>query len=226
MKKLITIFLVCLFTGLFFCSAPLIAANSIFLNEREKELIDRGEIIVREIDAGNKNGRTFEALGVINAPQAQVLQALTDYGKYPEFMPNVSHIEILKQNRNEAVLNYTLTLPLGKIKKYRLRIYITKPDRQTSKIQWQYLIWPGLKMEESIIDTSGYWFIEELSKSSSLVLYHVYTDPGPIPFGLGWIVDVLSKNSVPEALLQTKLRTEQIYSLKIQSGNVEIGTKP
>ena len=227
MKKLIIILLLaCLFINLFTFSSPLSAANSISLNQREKKLIESGEIIVREIDVGKMKGRTFEAIGIINASQIQVLQVLTDYEKYPEFMPNVSHIEILKKSRNEAILNYTLTLPLGKIKKYRLRICVTKPDIQTSQIQWQYLIWPGLKKEETIRDTTGYWLIETRSKNSSLVLYHVYTDPGPIPFGLGWIVDVLSKNSVPEALIQTKIRTEQIYSVKISERNVEKGAQP
>jgi hypothetical protein len=69
-------------------------------------------------------------------------------------------------------------------------------------------------MEETIRDTSGYWRIEAQSENKSLTLYHLYTDPGPIPFGLGWIVDVLSKNSVPQVLLQTKDRTEELSRLK------------
>jgi hypothetical protein len=119
-------------------------------------------------------------------------------------------VEIVGQIDNESIINYTLTLPLGKIKKYRLGIAVSEPESRSSLIKWQLQKWVELKTEETIKDTSGFWRIEEISRNSSLVLYHVYTDPGPIPFGLGWIVDVLSKNSVPEAFLQTKVRAERI----------------
>lgn len=202
--------MVCFIIGIFSIPLLLDAASSIFLADQEKKLIDRREIIVREIDNKIRGGRTFEAIGLINAPRSTVLQVLTDYEKYPEFMPNISKIEIVEQTDNVSVLNYTLTLPLGKIKKYRLKISVTEPENQSSIVQWQLQEWPGLKIEETIKDTTGYWLIKEKNEKHSLVLYHVYTDPGPIPFGLGWIVDVLSKNSVPEALLQTRFRTEKL----------------
>jgi hypothetical protein len=137
---------------------------------------------------------------------------LTDYEKYPDFMPNVSQVELVEKKGNTAILNYTLTLPLGKIKKYRLKLIASEPNFQSALIKWQLLPWPELKPPETIKDTTGYWCIEKKVQNRSLVLYHVYTDPGPIPFGLGWIVDVLSKNSVPEALLATKNRAEKISS--------------
>ena len=60
---------------------------------------------------------------------------------------------------------------------------------------------PGLRPEESIVDTSGY---REPAPSSvarkTAVRYIVYTDAGPIPFGLGWIVDSLSKDSIPQTM--------------------------
>ncbi|MCI5125930.1 MAG: hypothetical protein D3925_16025, partial [Candidatus Electrothrix sp. AR5] len=58
-----------------------------------------------------------------------------------------------------------------------------------------------------------------LDAKHSLVLYHVYTDPGKIPFGLGWIVDFLGKDSVPEVLVQTKELAERVSaSLKSARG--------
>jgi hypothetical protein len=185
------------------------AAASISLNEHEKKLISRGDIVVREIAAGKK-GRTFEAIGLVKASRKSVLRVVTDYKKYPEFMPNVSRIDIVEQRGNEAVLNYTLSLPMGKIKKYRLKISESTPGNQYSLLEWHMLKWPEVKVEETIADTTGYWRIEEKSQNSSLVLYHVYTDPGSIPFGLGWIVDVLTKKSVPDVLLQTRKRAEKL----------------
>lgn len=205
--------MVCFLAGMLSIPTMLNAANVISLNEHEKKLVAKGEVIVREIDAAGKKGRTFEAIGLIKSSKNNVLKILKDYKKYPEFMPNVSRIEIVEQRGNEAVLNYTLTLPMGKIKKYRLRISESAPENQFSILEWQIQKWPELKMEETITDTTGYWRIEEKSENNSLVLYHVYTDPGPIPFGLGWIAEVLSKNSVPKVLLQTKYRAEKLSQI-------------
>lgn len=182
---------------------------SISLADREEKLLSQGDIVVRELDSDKREGKTFEVLGRISASRETLLQILTNYESYPEFMPNVSRIEVVEHRGHESILNYTLALPLGKIKKYRLKISVTEPETQHSSVGWQLQGWPGLKTEETIKDTNGYWLIEEKGLNSSLVLYHVYTDPGPIPFGLGWIVDHLSKDSVPETFLRTKTRAEE-----------------
>jgi ribosome-associated toxin RatA of RatAB toxin-antitoxin module len=212
--------LACLITFILLIPTAHCASDYISLSDREKKLIGQGEIIVREVDTAGKDGRTFEAIGLINASRGAVFQVLADYNKYPEFMPRVSHIEIVEKSGNESIVNYTLKLPLGKIKKYRLRIYASEGKNQLSLIQWQLQKWPELKSEETIRDTTGYWRIEEKTQNSSLVLYHVYTDPGPIPFGFGWIVDILSKKSVPEVLLQTKYRTEKISQTSLPEKDI------
>lgn len=204
------LFLVFSLTALLAFPAIAGASNAIILTAGEKKLVDQGDVVVREVNTLNKSGRTFEAIGLINAPKNIIRQVLATYEEYPEFMPNVSQIEILEQKDNEAILNYTLSLPLGKVKKYRLKIVVTGDDKQPAMLEWRLEKWPGLKAEETIKDTTGYWLIREMTQNSSLVLYHVYTDPGPVPFGLGWIIDVLSKNSVPKALSQTKARSEKI----------------
>lgn len=206
--------MLCFVGGLLAIPMLLHAANAISLDEPEEKRVAQGEIVVREIATAGGEGRTFEAIGLVKASRENLLKVLKDYEKYPEFMPNVSRVEVVEQNGNVAVLNYTLALPLGKIKKYRLKISESAPENQASTLEWQILPWPELQRAETITDTTGYWRIEEKNENKSLVLYHVYTDPGPIPFGLGWIVDVLSKDSVPKALLQTKKRTEELSRLR------------
>jgi hypothetical protein len=200
---------ICLVAALVSIATLLFAAGDKSLDELQKKAISKGEIIVREVAIGKK-GRTFEAIGLVRASRGIVAQVVTDYRKYPEFMPHVSSLEIVDQRGPEAVLDYTLTLPLGKIKKYRLRISARAPADKLTVLQWQMENRPGLKPAETIADTTGYWRIEDAGEGRSLVLYHVYTDPGPVPFGLGWIVDVLSKKSVPEVLLQTRRRAEKL----------------
>ena len=154
-------------------------------------------------------GKIFEAVVIMEAKREVILDIVLDYARYPDFMPNVSRVEILQQDESTAVLNYTLSLPLGKVKKYRVRMKASEPDDQTSLIQWQLEQWLGLQQKDTIRDTTGFWRIEELDAKRSLVLYHVYTDPGKVPFGLGWIVDLLGKDSVPKVLLQTKVLAEK-----------------
>jgi hypothetical protein len=187
------------------------AKSSIFLNEREKKLVQNDKVVVRELESQGKPGRTFEAVSIINANRGIIRQILVDYEKYPDFMPNVSEIEVIhRKDKPSILLNYTLSLPLGKTKQYRVSMEESEPNRKTSLIQWRFQEWPGLKEEDTIKDTDGFWRIEELDQGRSLVLYHMYVDPGPIPFGLGWIVDILSKESVPDALLQSKIRAEKM----------------
>jgi len=194
-----------------FLSIPvMLNAAAISLDEHEKKLIAHGDIVVREIGAAGKKGRTFEAIGLVKASRNNVLKVVKDYKKYPEFMPNVSRIDIVDQRGNDAVINYTLALPMGNTKKYRISLSESATGNQFSVLEWHMMKWPELKTEETIADTTGYWRIEEKSEKISLVLYHVYTDPGPIAFGLGWIVDILTKKSVPDVLLQTKKRAEKL----------------
>jgi len=158
--------------------------DNIVMTESEKTLVGQGEIIVRELRTGSKKGQAFEAIGLANASIGSLVQIVTDYDKYPEFMPNVNKVDILEQAGNTAILDFTLDLPLGKVKKYRLRITLLESDSETAKIQWTSLPWPGLKPEEAIKETSGYWLLKSRSPKMTLLLYQVYTNPGPIPFGL------------------------------------------
>ena len=182
---------------------------AINLNSQEQQAVEKKEIIVLEQPTNGKPGKVVEAVGIIEAKGEVIRDIVIDYSSYPEFMPNISRIEILEQNGTTAVINQFLSLPLGKTKKYRVRLEASTPDEHTYVIQWRLKQWPGLKPEETIRDTKGFWHIQELDAEHSLVLYHVYTDPGKVPFGLGWIVDLLSKKSVPEVLAKTRERAEE-----------------
>ena len=187
--------------------------SAINLNAEEHKIVQAHEVLVRERSSNGQPGKAFEAVAIMEAKREVIRDIVMDYPRYPEFMPNVSRIEILAQDENTALLNQTLSLPLGKIKKYRIKLEASDPDEQTSLIQWQLQEWPGLKPEETIRDTTGFWRIEELDAKRSLVLYHVSTDPGKVPFGLGWIVDILSKDSVPDVVTKTRERADRVSAL-------------
>ncbi len=144
--------------------------------------------------------KSFAAGTIINAPVEKLCALIQDYPDYPSFMPNTESTKVAMSRPGQAIIDVTLALPMGKIKKYRLRMEPVV-TAESCKVMWSQLPWKGLKPEETIADTSGYWeFTPAPAPGKSIVKYVVSTDPGPVPFGLGWIVDSLSKDSIPATL--------------------------
>ena len=161
-----------------------------------------------ELSKPGSPGKTFAAGTIINAPMQEVCALLQNYGAYPGFMPNTESAKVT-QGGGQALVDITLKLPMGKIKKYRLRME-PKVGADSCVLAWKLVPWSGLKPEETIVDTSGQWQLTPGAASGKTVVrYRVYTDPGPIPFGLGWIVDSLSKDSIPQTLDAVRKRAVQ-----------------
>lgn len=175
-------------------SAPVAAADAI----DSAKLSDSSVTLVDQSKPGSP-GKTFVAGTIINAPMQEVCTLLQNYSAYPGFMPNTASAKV-SAAAGHALVDITLKLPMGKIKKYRLRME-PKVSAQSCVLAWKLVPWPGLKPEETIVDTTGQWQLTPGSSAGKTVVrYAVYTDPGPIPFGLGWIVDSLSKDSIPQTL--------------------------
>ncbi len=184
-------------------------------NYQQKELLE-GSIILKNVSTDDNNTKgTFEAVGIFYGTVEQVVGVLTDYEKYNEFMTNVSKTVILNKDSNDNVkhVEYELKLPLGKIKRYRLELKLEQNTQDYAKISWRKLDWPELKRSETIDDTVGFWELKNhpIEKNHVIALYHVYTAPGPIPFGLKWIVDILTRKSLPNILKNTRKRIIDVY---------------
>lgn len=186
------------------------AQLEIILLKNEQNLLFQNEIIVRELPPAGNRGRTLEALGLFRASLDEVYEVIINFKDYPDFMPNVTNVEILNSNHSSAILNYTISLPLKKIKKYRLELSY-RINNNTAFVNWKMLPWPELSETETISDTEGYWLVKNYPEKEGhvIVLYHAYTDPGAIPPGLGWIIDILTNHSIPTILLNTR---ERVYS--------------
>lgn len=185
--------------------------GAVDLSPEEKTAISSGEVIVRELPAENTKGETYEAIGLIKAKMSDVLKVLMDFENQGAYMPNVKEVEILESKENSAVLNYTLGFPLGITRKYRLLMTYHEEKGQIL-LQWKKLDWPGLEPNETITDTKGYWLLREFpeEEGSILAVYHVYTDPNPIPLGLGWIARLLTKEGLPDVVSKTRARVYEV----------------
>lgn len=181
------------------------------LFQEHKTSIVKGKIIVRKIAGHAKNAEEYEAMGLIEGTLKEVSGVLTDYRSYPEFMPNVKEISIKSVTEEGLVVDHKLGLPMGVVKKYRLRLW-TKSEANRIQLFWKKLPRPELKPKETVVDTYGQWILEVFPGEHNQVLayYRVYTDPGKVPLGTGWIVDILTKQSIPNIIKKTRHRVKEI----------------
>jgi hypothetical protein len=157
-------------------------------------------VALADVSKAGSPGKSFVAATIINAPLQELCALLQNYEAYPAFMPNTQSAKVSHTGPSFSVVDVTLKLAMGKIKKYRLRMD-PKASAQSCVLAWKLLPWPGLKQEDTITDTIGSWQLTgAATPGKTIVKYTVYTDPGPIPFGAGWIVDSLSKDSIPQTL--------------------------
>jgi len=187
------------------------AADKDKLFQKHKTSLAKGKIIVRKISGHRGNAEEYEAMGLIEGTLREVSGVLTDYVSYPEFMPNVREISIRSSAEEGFVVDHTLSLPMGVLKKYRLK-YWAKSEANSVQLFWKKWPWPELRPSQTIVDTYGQWILEDVPGTDNQVLayYRVYTDPGKVPFGTGWIVDIVTKESIPNVIRETKRRVKHI----------------
>lgn len=185
----------------FFLLPALASAHTVSPDTIDAGKLSDSSVTMLDVSQPNAPGKSFIAGTVIDAPMTTLCTTLRDFPAYPSFMPNMAQTRVVRTDGKSSVVDMTLKLPLGKIKKYRLQMEPSTSD-QLCRLSWKLVPWEGLKPEETIVDTTGYWHLAPLAsdKNKTVVKYFVYTDPGAIPTGLGWIVDAMSKDSIPKTL--------------------------
>ena len=193
---------------------PQVKPGDISFSDAERTKLMHGEIVIRagSNPNGYTNGKTYDAFGLIRGTVEQVFGVLADYEKYPQFMPNVEATRIERSEGNTSVVEYKLGLPMGQVKRYKLSLTAAREDAE-AHINWHKVPWPELKDSETIVETTGFWLLRPFPERPGYLLarYHVYTDPGRIPTGLGWIVNILTKGSMPDIVKNTNRRVESLY---------------
>jgi hypothetical protein len=151
-------------------------------------------------EAGGAPGRTFTATTLIAASPERLCRIVQDYASYGSFMPNTRSAVPVGVGPGYVLVDMTLDLPLGQVKQYRLRLEPAS-SADGCRLAWQLVPRRDLRPGQTIADTTGYWEFTALPDGSgSQVRYRVYADPGPVPFGFGWIVEMMSKRSLPRAV--------------------------
>ncbi|MHC4478751.1 MAG: tetratricopeptide repeat protein [Planctomycetota bacterium] len=177
-----------------------------------RKSITKGNVVIRQVAELEKNKQEYEAIGLILGKLEEVSDVLADYANYPKFMPDVEEITVRISADKGIIVDHKLGLPFGFVKKYRLKFHSKKEDGRT-QMSWKKLPWPGLKAEETVVDTYGQWIIKDFKDKDGHVLayYRVYTDTGKIPLGTGWIVDILTNESIEKMFKGIRRRVKDLY---------------
>ena len=187
----------------------LLGMNSIFANEapyplypisfETHDIIRSGEVYIQPNSEIKGPGRHFHGYILIDASVQDVYNVVKKFQDYPQFMPHIVNVDAVDVDEGTN-FRYFLQLPLGIEYKYETS-YQSYVSPNEAWLTWKLEDWE----ENNIEDTWGQWVISPYKNTNfTLVQYQVYTDLGQIPFGLGWVVDFLSKYSLPDVLLKTK----------------------
>ena len=121
-------------------------------------------------------------------------------------MPRLESADLIMDNDTLLSYVFNIRLPVNIKYKYKIKIHMSESS-DSNWLAWETIDW----QENSIEETWGQWHLTSygINNDKVLVQYQVYTDPGYIPFGFKWLVDVLTKNSLPETVGNLKKWVEE-----------------
>jgi hypothetical protein len=188
------------------CLLLLASAGAASAQAIKLDTLSEDEVTLAEVPQASPLGRTYTAMTLMNASPHKLCAVVQDYGAYGRYMPGTRSAVVVPVPAEDAVpgqvlVDMAIELPLGKVKRYRLQ-FDAKTSASTCQLSWKLVPRADLKVEDTIGDTKGYWMFSAApgKAGKSVVEYFIYADPGPLPFGLGWIVDMLSKRSPPKTV--------------------------
>ena len=185
-----------IFTFLFGKIPPILLYN---ITDQMHASLQHGDIILKHIESKNGPGEHYHGYILIEESMENVFQAISQLEDYPQFMPHVAKVESLNK-KQPTHFRYFIELPMGITYQYQISTVIYESSK-SSWLTWKLEDWE----ENDIKDTWGQWVLSSYPKTNFiLVQYQVYTDVGNIPFGLGWVVDLLTEYSLPDILISTK----------------------
>ena len=138
---------------------------------------------------GDSDVREMKAIGLINAPPADVWKAVRDYDNYPKTMPYVEDGKVLSREGGDkvTVLYSKLNTPLVDRRDYIIRL-VDESNWQDGK-GFMKVTWtvvndmddkvPVPKDVVRVRVNEGYWLLEPREDGKkTFATYYVFTDPG------------------------------------------------
>lgn len=132
---------------------------------------------------------------VFNAPMEKCFSIISDYERYPEFLPEVKRIKASNRRGAEVDVQYEADLGL-KVIKYTVHMKEEKPSR----VSWTYIDGDFMK------DNKGGWVLEADGEGRTKATYTIEVSVGPlVPKSF---MNVLVDTQLPKLLENFKKRIE------------------
>jgi ribosome-associated toxin RatA of RatAB toxin-antitoxin module len=131
---------------------------------------------------------------VINAPVEKVYDVITQYERYPEFLPEVKEVRVA--NRQGSTLELHYKVDVVKTVRYSIRVTEERPRRMA----WSFIEGEVMK------DNKGSWLLEPEGEGKTRATYNVEMALGLlVPKA---VVNALVDTSLPKMLEAFKRRAE------------------
>jgi ribosome-associated toxin RatA of RatAB toxin-antitoxin module len=131
---------------------------------------------------------------VINAPVEKVFDIITQYERYPEFLPEVKEVRASNRQGNTVELHYKVDVM--KTVRYSIRVTEERPRRMA----WTFIEGEMMK------DNKGSWLLEPEGEGKTRATYNVEMALGLlVPKA---VVNALVDTSLPKMLDAFKRRAE------------------
>jgi coenzyme Q-binding protein COQ10 len=133
---------------------------------------------------------------VINASVEKCFSVISDYERYPEFLPEVKKIRTTNRRDNEVDVHYEAEIV--KVIKYAVHLKEERP----SKVSWTFIDGEFMK------DNKGGWVLEPAGDGQTKATYSIEVQVGLlVPKA---VINVLVDSQLPKLLENFKKRIEAL----------------
>jgi ribosome-associated toxin RatA of RatAB toxin-antitoxin module len=139
-------------------------------DENVSRMLERGNLIIVHKKPSPELPLFVSAGTLINAPVEKVWNVITDFEKYPEFVPQVDEVKTKKIGEKEIAVTYNLSFRFTVIKikvQYTVLMRLSPPTD----------IWWSLKKDEKndLEEAMGRWELIPVGKNKTAAFYTIYS---------------------------------------------------
>ncbi len=131
---------------------------------------------------------------VFNAPLEKCFEIISDYERYPDFLPEVKKIRTSNRRGTEVDVHYEAEVV--KVIKYTVHMKEEKPN----KVSWSFIDGEFMK------DNKGGWVLEDAGNGTTRGTYNIEVTVGPLVPKT--ILNALVDSQLPKLLENFKKRIE------------------
>jgi ribosome-associated toxin RatA of RatAB toxin-antitoxin module len=152
------------------------------------------------------------AKATIDHPPERLFAVISDYERYPEFMPYVKRSEVVRKQNDVRWVFQHLVFPFPvSDRQYTIKIsdVESRPKDGFYCVEWSLDKDAPAKRDVSGITPAfndGFWILRQLDQGKTEVSYFLHTDPsGWLP---AWIINMANREALPAVMQALRQRVE------------------